>query len=112
MSESAVLNVWPPVRDMVAGALWLVRDGEIYWETSQEREHVAQYFIDEMAPRVAMGIGAKHELMMLEIDGDEPNDEGMSIPEFAEFCKKLGFVQAVNVDGTSSSSCNVMCRWR
>lgn len=100
ISGAAVQDSNPRIRELVTGVLWLVRDNKLYHNVSANREHPQQHFIDEMAPRVAMGTGAKGELMMLEIDGDEPSDQGMSVPQFAAVCQSLGFVQAINVDGT------------
>jgi len=77
---------------LLTGFGWLVRDG------------VAQRSTDtEVAPRTAIGVDKQGRLLMLEVDGIEATDQGLTLNQLADWFLELGVYQAINLDGGGSS---------
>jgi len=77
---------------LLTGFGWLVRDG------------VAQRSTDtEVAPRTAIGVDKNGRLLMLEVDGIEVTNQGLTLNQTADWFLELGAYQAINLDGGGSS---------
>lgn len=85
--------------NLMTGVTWLLRKGKIYLDESINRERPTFEFVWIKAPRVAIGNNESGELMILEVDGDEPLNKGLNLYEFAELAKSKGMVNAINIDG-------------
>ena len=84
---------------------WLVRDGINYISTSMKIEKIGQHFVEEKAPRNAIGHDRDGRLLMFEADGEEDINLGLSLYEFADILTHHFQVEnAVNVDGGGSST--------
>ena len=55
-------------------------------------------------PRTCIGIRKDGTLILLVVDGRRKNASGMSFPELAQICTRMGMVSALNLDGGGSSS--------
>jgi len=77
---------------LITGFGWLVRDG------------VAQRSTDtEVAPRTAIGVDKGGRLLMIEVDGVEATDQGLTLNQLADWFLDLGVNHAINLDGGGSS---------
>lgn len=87
----------PPAEpwDAITGRYRLVQDGRVVAPVR-----------DELAPRVALGIGeGGHRLVVVVIDGRQPGyAEGVTLRELAEIVLDWGAVDAVELDGGGSAA--------
>ena len=84
---------------IVSGGPFLIKDGEIYIDTNEEKLSA----IGGRNPRTMIGYTKNNDLIMVTVDGREKHSVGMSLYEGAQFMKKLGCENAINLDGGSSS---------
>ncbi|CUG86812.1 surface protein, putative [Bodo saltans] len=96
---------------LVSGVVWLVKDGKVnvqnsmkYENFTAERSGTGETFRNLRAPRLAVGITKTGELILLAIDGSEPDWEGLTLDDVAQVLVGLGAVQAINLDGGGSVS--------
>jgi hypothetical protein len=96
---------------LVSGVVWLVKDGKVNVESSMkyenftaERSGTGEAFRNLRAPRLAVGITNVGDLILLAVDGSEPDWEGLSLDDVARILVGLGAVQAINLDGGGSVS--------
>jgi exopolysaccharide biosynthesis protein len=90
------------VRDAVAAGPMLVVDGrprvtvdeEVFFGSSIPRVH----------PRTAVGITGDGALLIVVVDGRQPQSRGVDLEELATILQDLGAVQALNLDGGGSSA--------
>lgn len=61
-------------------------------------------FYKKQHPRSAVGILKDKNWIFLVVDGRQKKSKGFTIIELAEFMKKLGCTQAINLDGGNSST--------
>ena len=95
-SDSTGYETLPPVAlyNAVAGNLRLLRDGNMLTVEEGKRH-----------PRTAVGLTKDRKLLLLVVDGRHPDySAGMTCHELAEFLRKYGAVDAVNLDGGGSST--------
>lgn len=55
-------------------------------------------------PRTGVGITANGDMLMVVVDGRQDDSKGLAIGAFARLFKKLGAVDAINLDGGGSST--------
>jgi len=55
-------------------------------------------------PRTAAGQTGDGALMLLVVDGRQPESRGVNLQELAEIMRDLGAVQALNLDGGGSTA--------
>ncbi len=84
---------------IISGGPYLVRGGEIFIDTQEEKLTA----ISGRNPRTLIGYTKNNELILVTVDGREETSVGMSLYEAAKFMQKLGCVNAMNLDGGSSS---------
>jgi len=89
---------------LIAGVLWLVRDGKSYVDQSRRIEMPSDRFVTMAAPRTALAFDSLGRLLVVAVDGDEPTDKGLSLYQFADLLIKYGAVNAVNTDGGGSTT--------
>ncbi|KAG2378631.1 hypothetical protein C9374_008270 [Naegleria lovaniensis] len=89
---------------LVQGALWLVREGKSFVNESIKIEKTSQAFCDLAAPRVAIGNDINGNLMILQVNGYEPQKLGLNVYEMTDLLLFLGFQNAVNLDGGGSAT--------
>ena len=56
------------------------------------------------APRTALGITKQGHILLVVVDGRQPDSAGMTLLELALFLQELGAVNAMNLDGGGSST--------
>lgn len=87
-------TAWRDVKMVVGGSELLVKDGVV-----QPNGDTAVH------PRSAIGTKADGTIVMFEVDGRSPGfSEGVQLQELGQLMKKLGVVQALNLDGGGSST--------
>lgn len=110
LSQEDVQDQNNPFVQLVSGVVWLLRNGEVYINQSLEAEcdktqetGVLRYFVDVVSARTAVGHDAEGKLILFQIDG-QTERRGMNLWEMAEFLKKYGIINAINLDGGGSST--------
>ena len=92
---------WDIVHAVSAGPMLLV-DGEVRVAVDEE------VFFGSSIPnthlRTAAGRTADGALLLLVVDGRQPESRGVNLQELAEIMRDLGAVQALNLDGGSSTA--------
>ena len=89
---------------LVAGVVWLVRDGESFVDVSQNAENMATQesgggFVGLRAARIALGHDANGSIVIVQI---EPHP-GIDLWDFATLLiDEFGLVNAINLDGGGS----------
>ena len=91
------------VDQIIGGGPRLVEDGQIKITGVEER------FQDDVlkgrAPRTALGITADQKLLLVTVNGRQPNiSVGMTLHELGNLLIELGAVQAMNLDGGGSTT--------
>jgi exopolysaccharide biosynthesis protein len=91
------------ITQIIGGGPRLVRDGELYITGKEER------FQDDIlvgrAPRTAIGITADQKLLLVTVNGRQPNvSVGMTLTELGTLLIELGAQQAMNLDGGGSTT--------
>lgn len=96
---------------LLSGVVWLVRDGKVNVQDSMKYENFTaqrsgdgEHFRTLKAPRLSVGVNGAGELMLLAVDGSEPDWEGLSLDDVAKILVAMGAVQAINLDGGGSVS--------
>jgi N-acetylglucosamine-1-phosphodiester alpha-N-acetylglucosaminidase len=90
---------------LITGNGWLVRNGVSNVLTSQDLGGFDDptSFVNEKAPRTAVGVFKNGTMVLLEVDGEEDILAGPDLFEVAELFVALGVESAVNIDGGGSS---------
>ncbi len=86
-------------KHIISGGPYLIKDGEIYIDTKEEK----LTSITGRNPRTLIGYTKNNDLILVTVDGRESHSVGMSLYESAKFMQKLGCINAINLDGGSSS---------
>ena len=90
---------WNDVEQIISGGPYLVKNGQIYIDTQEEKLNA----ITGKNPRTAIGYTKDGNLIMVTIDGREQNSVGMTLGELAWYMKSIGAYEAMNLDGGGSS---------
>ena len=90
---------WENVKHIISGGPYLVKDGEIYIDTYAEKLQT----IGGRNPRTAIGYTKNNDLILVAVDGREGSSVGLTLTELGAFMKKLGCVNAINLDGGGST---------
>jgi Phosphodiester glycosidase len=89
---------WRGVLDGIGGLPLLVKDGQIV------ATDCPTSFCDRH-PRTGVGVRADGTLLFVTVDGRQPKySVGMTLVEFAEQFRRLGAMQAMNLDGGGSTT--------
>ncbi|KAJ3597656.1 hypothetical protein NHX12_001173 [Muraenolepis orangiensis] len=110
LSEEDVLDQVNPFVQLVSGVVWLLRKGQVYINQSLQAEcskmqetGELRYFADVVTGRTAVGHDAHGRVVLFHLDG-QTGVRGMSLWEVADFLKRNGVVNAINLDGGGSST--------
>lgn len=99
--DYARARVWP-VRDAIGAGPMLVYDGRI--RVTADEEVFFGSAIPNTHPRTAAGRTAGGALVLLVVDGRQPESGGVNLEQLAEIMLSLGVEQALNLDGGGSST--------
>lgn len=96
LSDSAA-DAFP---DILGAGPRLLVGGEVHTTGGQE-----EFRPDVLAPgpRTAVGWNAAGQWLLLVVDGRQPGSVGLDLPQTAALFKELGAVEAMNLDGGSST---------
>ncbi len=95
------LKKWK-VETAIGGGPVLLQNGETKITNNEERKFAGKA-INDKHPRTAMGYTADNKLIILVVEGRNPNAAGATLTQEAEILKALGCVEALNLDGGGSS---------
>jgi len=102
------LNVFNPdwqkkdVVSIMAGGPKLITDGKV--DITGQKEQFNTDITRGRAPRTAVGITYDQQLLLVTIDGRQPEISiGMTLEELADYLKTLNVKEAMNLDGGDSS---------
>ncbi|XP_043835567.1 N-acetylglucosamine-1-phosphodiester alpha-N-acetylglucosaminidase isoform X2 [Dromiciops gliroides] len=103
-------NVVSSGSQLVSGVVWLLRDGHVYINESEETEcdktqETGSFskFVNVISARTALGHDREGRLVLFHADG-QTEQRGINLWEMAEFLKKQGVVNAINLDGGGSAT--------
>jgi len=94
-------SFWDVKEAMHAGPV-LISDGSIYVTTEEE-----VFFNTPVAgvqPRTAIGYTKEQELILMVVDGRQPDSRGVYLEELALLMKQFNCIEALNLDGGGSSA--------
>lgn len=90
---------WKNVKHIIGGGPYLVKNGEVFVDmTAQKLQSIGG-----RNPRTAIGYTKDNDLILITADGREGSSVGLTLVELAYFMKSLGCVNAINLDGGSST---------
>ena len=94
---------WLLAQDIVGGAGLLIRDGADVEDWSIERFNPG--FAESRHPRTMIGTSADGTIWLVTVDGRQPETSvGMSLTELRTLARRLGLVNALNLDGGGSTT--------
>jgi len=96
-----MLKKWK-VQTAIGGGPVLLQNGEIKISNNEELKFTGRS-INDKHPRTAIGYTRDHKLILLVIEGRNPDAQGATLTEEAQILKDLGCVEALNLDGGGSS---------
>ncbi|MCE5313689.1 MAG: phosphodiester glycosidase family protein [Armatimonadota bacterium] len=96
---------WTQVDQALGGGPWLVRDGKVCVDYSDEG--FERSFATNKHPRTAVGVTVDNMLLIVTVDGRQLMSAGLSLANMAEAMKTLGACQAINLDGGGSTTMSV-----
>jgi exopolysaccharide biosynthesis protein len=90
------------IRDAIGAGPALVLDGAM--RVTSDEEVFFGTTIPEVHPRTAAGVDADGRLILMVVDGRQPESRGVSLEELATLMLEVGAVTAINLDGGGSST--------
>jgi hypothetical protein len=93
---------WSGIAHAISGGPYLVKDGQVYVDTQAQR--IRMNPTEVRAPRTAVGITASGQLLLVTVDGRQKRvSEGLTLLQMGQLMRRLGAVQAMNLDGGGST---------
>jgi hypothetical protein len=98
-------SAWANVSDAIGGGPTLISQGQIRNTYEEEVFFGSGFSSDLPYPRAAVGYTRNNHLILFVVDGKQPlHSVGMTLPQVAEELRKLGCVEAMNLDGGGSAT--------
>jgi len=103
-----VINLQPDwselgIRQIIGGGPRLLRGGVL--DITGEAEQFKDDILKGRAPRTAIGITADQKLLLVTVNGRQPNiSVGMTLEELGNLLIELGALEAMNLDGGGSTT--------
>lgn len=97
---------WAKIDQAVGGGPDLVRNGQISIDADVQKFDAA--FVNTRHPRSAVGRTKEGDLWFVVVEGAQTTSNGISLPDLAKVMKRLGCIDAMNLDGGGSSTMNVL----
>lgn len=95
---------WARADDIIGGAGLLLRGGRAVAQWKEERL-AANGFVDARHPRTLIGRDREGDTWLVVVDGRQPGRSvGMTLDELTAFARRLGLVDALNLDGGGSTT--------
>ncbi len=89
-------------QNIIGGGPVLLKNGQVAIDYVEER--FKKEFAEGRHPRTAIGRTKSGDLWLVTIDGRSPMSAGASLAETADVMKRLGCVDAINLDGGGSTT--------
>jgi len=86
----------------IGGGPVLIQNGKIKISNNEEGMFAGKAIHDKH-PRTAMGYTKENKLIILVVEGRNPEADGATLPQEAQILKDLGCIEALNLDGGGSS---------
>ncbi len=99
--DEGMFKLWK-MKTAIGGGPVLLQKGQIKITNEEERMFSGKA-INDKHPRTAMGYTDDNKLIILIVEGRNPNAGGATLPQEAQILKDLGCVEALNLDGGGSS---------
>lgn len=97
---------WSGMKHAIGGGPWLVHGGQPFVDMGAQ--HFTSRSLGFREPRSAVGITADGKMLLVTVDGRQKNvSVGMTLSELAYLMQKLGAVDAMNLDGGSSTQMSI-----
>lgn len=96
---------WEKTTDAIGGGPFILRRGEEHVTFAEEG--FREGFSTNRHPRTAVGKTENGDVWIVAIDGRQAMSAGASLPETAAIMKRLGCVDAINLDGGGSTTMNL-----
>jgi exopolysaccharide biosynthesis protein len=97
---------WSGMKHAIGGGPWLVHGGQPYVDMGAQ--HFTARSLGFREPRSAVGITADGKMLLVTVDGRQKNvSVGMTLYELAYLMQKLGALEAMNLDGGSSTQMSI-----
>jgi len=93
------LPEWKKVKHIISGGPYLIKDGEVYIDVTAQKLTA----ITGRNPRTAIGYTKDNNIIIVTADGREKASVGLTLGELARYMQQLGCVNAMNLDGGSST---------
>lgn len=93
---------WTQVQQAVGGRPWILKNGKEH--IPLEYEKIGSSFSTARHPRSALGRTADGKFMMVAVDGRQTLSRGINLPDLSALMKRLGAVDAINLDGGGSTT--------
>jgi phosphodiester glycosidase len=91
-----------PASEVLGGFPRLLRGGE---NVLAQQANVRAEFSERRHPRTAVGFARDGTTLLVVVDGRQPPySDGMTLPELADLMRRMGALDALNLDGGGSSS--------
>lgn len=92
---------WSGMTHALSGGPYLVKNGQVYVDAPSQSFRPGGFY--KPAPRTAIGITKNNRLLLVTVDGRQSKSVGVTLSEMAGIMKSLGAVDAMNLDGGSST---------
>jgi hypothetical protein len=100
---------WSGMKHAIGGGPWLVKGGRPYIDL--QAQHFTASSLGNREPRSAVGITPNGKMLLVTVDGRQKGiSVGMTIYELSHLMIKLGAVNAMNLDGGSSTQMSLFGR--
>jgi hypothetical protein len=96
---------WERIENCIGGGPQLLKDGKV---AVGDEGFDKKTFVDAKHPRSAVGRTPEGDLWWVTVDGRQETGSGLSLADLAEEMRRLGCVDAINLDGGGSTSLNVL----
>lgn len=93
---------WERIDNVIGGGPFLLKDKEVAIDGEAEGFDAA--FTDKRHPRSAIGRTAEGDIWLVAVEGRQSHSVGATLPEMANIMKRLGCVDAMNLDGGGSTA--------
>ncbi len=97
---------WATINEAIGGGPWLLSKGipKVDWQ----EEGFKASFAQKRHPRTAIGRNSTGDLWLVVVDGRQTISDGATLAEMAQVMKRLGCIDAINLDGGGSTTFDLL----